>query len=105
MRGSVRKRGNTYTYVVDVGYDERTGRRRQKSVGGFRTKKEANNALTEALERVRTGTWADPGSITVSESCETWLKGMKPTIRAKTHESYTSMLTHHVCEHIGMVSG
>lgn len=103
MRGSVIKRGKTYSYVLYLGRDDRTGTKRQKWVGGFRTKKEAENALTEALERVRTGNWADPGALTVGEFCEQWLRGMKPTIRAKTHESYTSMLTHHVVANVGKV--
>ncbi len=73
------------------------------SIGGFRTKKDAQDALTEVLERVRTGSWADSGQLTVGEFCEQWLCGMKPTIRAKTHESYTSMLTHHVVANLGKV--
>jgi integrase len=103
MRGSVMKRGKTWSYVLYLGRDDRTGAKRQKWVGGFATKKLAEEALTEALERVRTGNWADPGPMTVGEFCEQWLRGMKPTIRAKTHESYTSMLTHHVVENIGKV--
>ena len=103
MRGSVIKRGKSYSYVLYLGRDDQTGTKRPKWVGGFRTKKEAQDALTEALERVRTGSCADPGQMTVGEFCAQWLRGMKPTIRAKTHESYTSMLTHHVVGNIGKV--
>jgi hypothetical protein len=31
MRGSIKKRGNTYTYVVDIGPDPATGKRRPPS--------------------------------------------------------------------------
>jgi Arm DNA-binding domain len=41
MRGSVVKRGNTWSYVVDVGRDPMSGRRRQRWKGGFPTKREA----------------------------------------------------------------
>jgi hypothetical protein len=34
MRGSVVKRGNTWSYVVDIGRDPRSGRRRQQWRGG-----------------------------------------------------------------------
>ena len=45
MRGSVKKRGRTYTYVVDIGSDPLTGKRRQRTKGGFRTRKECLQAL------------------------------------------------------------
>jgi hypothetical protein len=37
----VYRRGKTWTYVVDVGRDPATGRRRMRSKGGFATKREA----------------------------------------------------------------
>ena len=45
MRGSIRKRGGTYTYVLDMPPDPVTGRRRQKTQGGFRTKRQCQAAL------------------------------------------------------------
>ncbi len=39
MRGSVVKRGNTWSYVVDVGRDPVSNRRRQRWRGGFATKR------------------------------------------------------------------
>jgi hypothetical protein len=38
MRGSVYKRGSTWTWVLDVGVDPVTGKRRQRTKGGYRTK-------------------------------------------------------------------
>jgi integrase len=45
MRGSVVKRGRTWSYVVDVGRDPVTGRRRQRWRGGYATKSDAERAL------------------------------------------------------------
>ena len=56
MRGFVRKRGSTYTWYFDVPYPV-TGKRRQYSKGGFRTKRECQEALNEALTRLREGTF------------------------------------------------
>lgn len=67
MRGSVLKRGRNWSYVLYLGRDEK-GRKRQKWVGGFHTRKAAEAALTEALHRLHTGVWADPGRQTVGES-------------------------------------
>jgi hypothetical protein len=56
MRGSIRKRGSTYTYILDMPPDPVTGKRRQKTKGGFRTKRECQAALNEAIMAVQTGT-------------------------------------------------
>ena len=51
MRGRLTKyegrRGATWGFVVDVGRDPASGRRRQKSQGGFRTRRLAERALNE----------------------------------------------------------
>jgi hypothetical protein len=47
MRGSIRKRGSTYSYWLDIGSDPVTGKRRQRTKGGFRTKRECQAALNE----------------------------------------------------------
>ena len=40
MRGSIRRRGSTYTWYISVP-DPMTGERRQRSKGGFRTQRES----------------------------------------------------------------
>lgn len=39
MKGTVKERGNTWSYIVDIGRDPITGKRRQKTKGGFSRKK------------------------------------------------------------------
>ena len=51
MRGSVMKRGSTWTYVIALGRDA-SGKKRQKWVGGHRTKADAEDALIEAQNTV-----------------------------------------------------
>lgn len=100
MRGSVLKRGKTWSYVLYLGRDDE-GRKRQKWVGGFRTRKDAEAALSEALERVRTGTWADPGRQTVGEYLEEWLTAVTPSLRASTAASYEQTLRGWVMPRVG----
>lgn len=102
MRGSVLKRGKTWSCVLYLGRDN-DGRKRQKWVGGFRTRKAAEGALSEALERVRTGTWADPGRQTVGEFLEDWLTAVTPSLRPSTAESYEQTLRGWVIPRIGGV--
>jgi Arm DNA-binding domain len=46
MRGSVRRRGTTYSWYISVP-DPVTGERRQRSKGGFRTKRDCQEALND----------------------------------------------------------
>ncbi|MDP8976461.1 MAG: site-specific integrase [Actinomycetota bacterium] len=102
MRGSVLKRGKTWSYVLYLGRDEK-GRKRQKWVGGHRTRKDAEAALLDALTRVQTGVYADPGRQTVGEYLEGWLDAVKPTLAATTWAGYRQALTKWVIPRIGRV--
>ena len=78
------KRGSTWTYVLYLGRDA-SGKKQQKWVGGHRTKKDAEDALTAALERMRTGLWVDPGSTTVGEYLAEWLGAMESNVLDTTY--------------------
>ncbi|HZD01649.1 MAG TPA: Arm DNA-binding domain-containing protein [Actinomycetes bacterium] len=79
MRGSVRKRGSTWTWYVDAPPDPATGKRRQLSKGGFRTKRECQESLNEALAHQREGTFVLPSQRTLgSYLFDEWLPAVKP---------------------------
>jgi hypothetical protein len=61
LQPGTRKRGSTYTWYFDVP-DPVTGKRRPYSKGGFRTKKECQQALNEALAALRTGIFVEPSN-------------------------------------------
>ena len=84
MRGSVRKRcqcrddrggevkgcrkaHGSWAYVIDAGINPDTKRRLQVKRSGFRTREEAQDAMTEAMNAVNTGTWTGDKGITVGE--------------------------------------
>ena len=100
MRGSVMKRGKTWSYVLYLGRDA-DGKQRQKWVGGFPTRRLADAALVDALDRRSKGTWADAGRMTVGEYLEEWLAGIRPTVRDKTAASYEATLHDWVLPRIG----
>ena len=99
MRGSVVKRNKTWSYVVDVGRDAVTGRRRQQWKGGFGTRREAEQALARAL----TSGVAEVGSLTVGEFFEQWFAGHAPTLKPSTAKSYGEVLRWYVRPRIGRV--
>ncbi len=100
MRGSIIKRGQTYAYVLYLGRDA-NGKKRQKWAGGFRTKKDAEVALAKKLDEVHTGTFADPGALTVGEYLEQWLVGITPSLREKTAFSYRDTICGYVVPRLG----
>jgi hypothetical protein len=65
VRGHVYRRGETWTYVVDVGRDPATGRRRMRSKGGFATKREAERTVAETLQALAVGTYVNPDPVTL----------------------------------------
>ena len=60
MRGSTVKRGNGYSVVIELDKDPVTGNRRQKWHSGYRTKRDAERALTEIVASVHSGTYLEP---------------------------------------------
>ena len=102
MRGFVRKRGSTYTWYFDVP-DPVTGKRRQYSKGGFRTKKECQQALNEALAALRTGAFVEPSQRTVAGFLvDEWLPAMRPPrVRPSTWLSYQRSVERHIVPGLG----
>src|SRR3546814_12062671 len=66
MRGSVFKRGRTWTAQVYLGRDAVTGRQRYRQLGGFGTKRAAEPALTAQPERLRVGEDVGAGAPTLA---------------------------------------
>jgi integrase len=102
MRGSVRKRGSTWTwYLFEL--DSVTGKRRQRSKGGFRTKRECQDALNEALARLREGTFVPPSQRTLgSFLLDEWLPAVRPpSVRPSTWLSYRMNAETHIVPALG----
>lgn len=72
MRGHIRKR-RTWEFIVDIGRHPLTGHRRQKSKGGFATKKEAESALHEFIRYLEGGGDPCPERIAVADYLSCWL--------------------------------
>jgi integrase len=88
----VHRRGKSWAYVVDVGRDPATGRRRQQTKSGFRTKRAAEDAMSELMGSVADGSYVAPDPQTVGEWIERWLVTVAPKIRASTLRDYRNGL-------------
>jgi integrase len=105
MRGSVRKRGSTYSYWLDVGPDPVTGKRRQRTKGGFRTKRECQAALNEAISALRSGMLVQPSRRTVASFLvEEWLPAVRMAgLRDSTWASYRMNVEKHLVPGLGAI--
>jgi hypothetical protein len=74
MQGSVKKDKSTgmYYFIVDIGKDQLTGKRRQRKKRGFKTKKEAEKALAVVLNEVNLGTFIEPALINLDNFTREW---------------------------------
>lgn len=86
--------GAKWSYIIDVGTDPKTGKRRQKKKGGFSTKTEAQEAAALLFAELNQGTYVEEKNVTFEEFAYQWLdiykssgKPKKPgTIRIRNHE-------------------
>ena len=103
MRGSVRKprsAGGTWSYRLDLGVDDK-GDRCQKQVGGFRTKKEAQAALNDALSGIQHGTYVAPSRQTLGAFLDIWIEGARHELAVTSWTGYRDMVRRWIKPHLG----
>ena len=96
MKGSVRKRGTTWSYRIDFGkFDD--GKRNQIEKGGYKTKKEADKALTDALYQINnTGDYVENKKRSFKEVYDEFITIEAPATRAyATIVRYKSIYKNH----------
>lgn len=98
---SVFKRGKTWTYVVDIGIDPATGKRRQKSKGGFARKKDAEIAAAEIKRQVMEQTFVKPKNALFEEVFNEWWENHITTIKQSTQYSLLSKFNRHILPNFG----
>jgi integrase len=101
-RGRVYRRGSTWSWRIDDPNAREQGVRRQPSRGGFRTKKAAEDALSDALAAMRAGAWADPSTLTVEKHLERWLHGARPELKDTTLAGYRNAVNR-IVPHLGRI--
>jgi len=92
MRGHIRKRGDGYSVVIDIGIDE-TGKRKQKWHSGYKTKKDAEKAMVKLISDIEKGEYVNPSSIKLGQFLDEWLEdSKKPILAPKTYELYEAII-------------
>jgi integrase len=98
----VAKRNGSYGFRIDLGPDPATGKRRQMSRQGFRTKREAESALSEKLGEISSGQTVSPTTESIGAYLDEWLKGEASRLKVSTLESYR-IVVQRVSQRIGNV--
>src|SRR4051812_27224105 len=95
-RGSVKQEANsTWRFTVDVA--PLGAPRNQVKRRGFRTKRDAQDALTRLLADVQEGSFVEADKITVAAYLADWLDGLERRgLRPTTIRSYRSNVDAHV---------
>lgn len=89
MKGYFRKRGSKWSFSIDVGRDPETGKRKQKTVSGFKTKKEAEKACAEMILQIEKGSFIQPSDQTISEFLQEWFESVaKQKFQVTTLDNY-----------------
>lgn len=101
QRGSIHRRGDSWTVRWRT---ESADGRKQHSKGGFRTKKEAQEFLTDTMAAIRGGVFSEPTKITLGEFLtQRWLPARKLSLRPSTWSSYEVAINRHVLPQLGGV--
>jgi integrase len=87
------KCGASWAFIVDVGVDPKTGRRKQKKKSGFKTKTAAQEAAAEFIYEFNQGAYVKESDVTFEEFAYEWLtiyegtgNVKESTIRVRKHE-------------------
>lgn len=101
MRGTVIKRGTTWSVVVDLGRDA-AGQRVRRWHSGYRTRKEAERARVELLGRLDQGTYVAPTRLTLGRFLtDEWLPAKRSTVKETTLASYELHVNKHLVPALG----
>src|SRR4051794_26637910 len=101
QRGFVKRRGGTWSCFWKI--ETATGWK-QRSKGGFVTKREAQAHLTKTLAAFQSGTFADPSKLTLREYLvNRWLPIKRDALRPSTYDSYRRNIELHILPALGHV--
>jgi integrase len=105
LKGHIRKRGNKWCFVIDIGRDPENGRRKQKSFSDFKTKKEAERAMTAKIHELNQGIFVEPAKITLEDFLKRWLEDYALINCApRTFEGYEYIVRKHLIPSLGKIT-
>jgi integrase len=100
VRGSIIKRGSTYSVVLDLGRGP-DDKRIRRWHSGYATKDAAEKARVRLLAQVDSGSYVDPSRVTMAEYLHSWLEHVGHQRAGATHERYEYICKRYLIPHLG----
>jgi integrase len=98
-----RKRGKAWSYTIDLGHDH-SGKRKQQTKGGFRTKKEAQEACAEIVAQLKNDEYIEPTKITFNDFLMSYMTDhVKQHVRESTYEMHMHVIQKHILPFFGKI--
>jgi integrase len=102
MKGHFRKRGSKWTFVLDLGRDEKTGKRKQKWFSGYNTKKEAEKACAKIIAELSEGKYKEESTQTIQDFILDFMETqVKPSTRITTYNNQSFIVNKHILPELG----
>ncbi|MGX9932000.1 site-specific integrase [Virgibacillus salarius] len=101
MKGSIIKRGNKYSFVIDIGRDPVTRKRKQKRVSGFTTEKKAEEAMIDMIAELNKGGYVEPSTERLADYLDSWLAHKKKRVVHSTYLHYKGYVNNHIKPALG----
>ena len=101
MKGYFRKRKDKWSFTMDVGINPQTGRRIQKTLSGFPTKKEAQVACAQMIHEIEMDEYKEPTKLTVKAFFSQWLEAKKTSVSDVTYKNYDQFSRIHILPALG----
>ena len=101
LRGTVYPRGRKWAYMIDLGPDPLTGKRRQQARSGFDSEREAWDALAEANAALRADAFVPISRRTVEEFLGEWLAAIEHTVKPTTFANYSTYARAYIIPALG----
>jgi len=100
LKGTTRKRGETWSYSFYIGVVE--GKKKYKEKGGFRTKGEASKALNKAIYEFENGGYVAPKKTILTKFALEWVENyVKPLRKITTYNRYKELINKYISPTIG----
>ncbi len=102
MKGHTRRRGKTWAFVIDIGPDPATGKRRQKWVSGFELERDAAKAMRDFIARAENGEAVSESRHTVAVYLrDEWLPSRRSKVKESTWAGYSDAVEGRIIPAIG----
>ena len=100
-RKACKKAHGSWSFVIDVGIDQLTKKRKQLRQRGYATQADAESAMDDALSKLRTGLHRDDQGRTVGQWLDEWISQKTDSLRPTTLTEYRRHIDAHIKPRLG----